>query len=153
MESSVRLSGSRVTSDLPLLPEGLSPRGGKTHWSDGAGPQSTHFSKGTAAQKSSCPSEQPRGRSALSTPVRADLWEAIGALPVSGHSALARGAALRRGTWATWGFSFKEITLKGLAVSCLVRYLHFIYLKSDLFLSTPTLAGSGNHPDFLLVEE
>lgn len=152
MEPSIRLSGSRVTSGLPLLPEGLSPRGGKTHWLDGAGPQSTRFSKSTSAQKSSCPSEQPRGRSASSTPVRADLWEAIGALPVSGHSALARGAALRRGTWATWGFSFK-ITLKGLAVSCLVRYLHFIYLKSDLFLSTPTLADSGNHPDFLLVEE
>ena len=51
------------------------------------------------------------------------------------------------------GFSFKEVTLKGLAVSCLVRYLHFIYLKSDLFLSTPTLVGSDNHPDFLLMEK
>lgn len=55
--------------------------------------------------------------------------------------------------WAIWGFSFKEITLKGLAVSCLIGYLHFIYLKSDLFLSTPTLVSSDNHPDFLLMEE
>lgn len=82
-----------------------------------------------------------------------DLWEAVGAPPVSGHSASAGGTALRRGTWAIWGFSFKEITLKGPAVSCLVRYSHFIYLKSDLFLSTPTLVGSDKHPDFLLTEE
>lgn len=121
-------SGWREQGDkgLPLLPEGLSPRGGKTHWLDGAGPQSTRFSKSTSAQKSSCPSEQPR--EGLRHPRLSGLISGKPSVsPVSGHSALARGAAQERDV-GHLGFSFK-ITLKGLAVSCLVRYLHFIYLK------------------------
>lgn len=58
------------------------------------------------------------------------------------------------GRWPLLGLSFREITLKGPTVSCLIRYWRFIYLREpDLFLSTPMLVGSDNYPDFLLKTE